>query len=81
MIQEVTLMGLKTRAVQALKRILPQSLVHAVAYRAEKRYLATLHVKSREGVFESIYRDGVLGRPSRRRRVLLRKWQPRGGNR
>ncbi len=54
-------MSLRTYAIRALKRILPQSLVRAITYRAETRYAAQLPQKSRAAVFETIYRDGIWG--------------------
>ena len=54
-------MSLRTYAVRALKRMLPQSLVRSITYRAETRYAARFPGKSRAAVFESIYRDGSWG--------------------
>jgi len=54
-------MSIRSHAVRALKRMLPQSLVRAIAYRAETRYLARLRNKGRAAVFESIYQEGIWG--------------------
>lgn len=55
------MMSLRHHLTRVLKRVLPQSLVRAIVYRNEHRYVAGLRVNSRAAVFEAIYRDGIWG--------------------